>query len=130
MVISSAHPPAPQSESLAGTLAIAGRTAPIALLITLATTGTIAVIAILIFARPHWVLALPIALLAIFGAWGLEEQGRAALPRLQSLTPTQRYILDGILHTLGILLITAGAVASTVLILGITFHLAGAAPVL
>jgi hypothetical protein len=132
MVISSAHTPAPPSESLAGTLAIAGRTAPIAVLITLATTGTIAVIAILVFARTHWVLALPFALLAKFGAWGLEEQGRAALPRMQfaHLTSTQRYILDGILHTLGVLMIIAGAVASTVLILAVTFYLAGAAPVL
>jgi hypothetical protein len=128
MVISSAHTPAPSSESLAGTLAIAGRTAPIAVLITLATTGTIAVIAILLFARTHWVLALPFALLAKFGAWGLEEQGRAALPRTQSLTPTQRYALDGILHTLGVLMIIAGAVASTVLTLAVTFYLAGAAP--
>jgi hypothetical protein len=88
------------------------------------------VIAILAFARTHWVLALPFALLAQFGAWGLEEQGRAALPRTQSLTPTQRYALDGILHTLGVLMIIAGTVASTVLILAVTFYLAGAAPVL
>ena len=130
MVISSAQSPAPRSESLAGTLAIAGRTAPIAVLITLATTGTIAAIAILVFARAHWVLALPFALVAKFGAWGLEEQGRAALPRMQSLTPTQRYVLDGILHTLGALMIIAGAVASTALILAVTFYFAGSAPVL
>jgi hypothetical protein len=49
---------------------------------------------------------------------------------MQSLTPTQRYVLDGILHTLGALMIIAGAVASTALILAVTFYLAGAAPVL
>jgi hypothetical protein len=64
MVISPAHAPPPKSESLGATLAAAGRSAPVWLLTTLGATGTAATTVILIAARPHWVLALPVALVA------------------------------------------------------------------
>jgi hypothetical protein len=130
MVISPAHAPAPQSESLGATLAAAGRSAPLWLLATLCTTGTVATAAILIAARTHWVLSLPFSLVAVFGAWGLTEQGRTAVNRLQSLAAPDRYVLNGILQAAGVILVVAGAVVSTILVFAVTFFLAGDAPVL
>jgi hypothetical protein len=130
MVISSAHSPAPQSESLGATLAAVGRSAPIWLLATLCVAGTGATAAILIVARHHWVLSLPFSIVATFGAWGLTEQGRTAANRMQSLDATERYVLDGILQAAGILLVAAGAIASTGLVFAVTFFVAGDAPVL
>jgi hypothetical protein len=130
MVISPAHAPVPQSESLGATLAAAGRSAPIWLLTTLCATGTVATAAILMAARTHWVLSLPFSLVAAFGAWGLTEQGRTAVDRLQSLDATNRYVLNGILQAAGVLLVVAGAVVSTILVFAVTFFLAGDAPVL
>jgi hypothetical protein len=130
MVISPAHASAAQSESLGATLAAAGRSAPIRLLAILCVTGTVAAAAILIAARHHWVLSLPFLLVATFGAWGLTEQGRAAANRMQSLDATERYVLNGILQAVGILLVAAGAIASTILVFAVTFFIAGDAPVL
>jgi hypothetical protein len=81
-------------------------------------------------ARTHWVLSLPFSLVAAFGAWGLTEQGRTAVDRLQSLDATNRYVLNGILQAAGVLLVVAGAVVSTILVFAVTFFLAGDAPVL
>jgi hypothetical protein len=130
MVISPAHAPVPQSESLGATLAVAGRSASIWLLTTLCATGTGATTAILTAARAHWVLSLPFSLVAAFGAWGLTEHGRAAVDRMQSLHATDRYVLNGILQAAGVLLVVAGAVVSTILVFAVTFFLAGDAPVL
>lgn len=130
MVISPAHAPAAQSESLGATLAAAGRSAPIWLLTTLCATGTIATAAILITARTHWVLSLPFSLVAAFGAWGLTEQGRTAVSQIQSLDATERYVLNGMLRAAGVLIVAAGAVASTILVFAVTFFIAGDAPVL
>ena len=130
MVISPAHAPPAQSESLGATLAAAGRSAPIWLLTTLCASGTIATAAILITARAHWVLALPFSLVAAFGAWGLTEQGRTAVNQMQSLDATERYVLNGMLRAAGVLIVAAGAVASTILVFAVTFFIAGDAPVL
>jgi hypothetical protein len=130
MVISPAHAPAPQSESLGATLAAAGRSAPIWILAILGVTGAVATAAILIMARAHWVLSLPFSLVALFGAWGLTEQGRTAVDKMQALHATNRYVLDGILQAVGVLLVVAGAVVSTILVFAVTFFLAGDAPVL
>jgi hypothetical protein len=130
MVISPAHAPAPQSESLGATLAAAGRSAPVWLLATLCATGTVATGAILIAVHAHWVLSLPFSLVAEFGAWGLTEHGRIAVNRLQSLDVTDRYVVSGILQAAGVLLVIAGAVVATVLVFAVTFFLAGDAPVL
>jgi hypothetical protein len=130
MVISPAHAPVPQSESLGATLAAAGRSAPIWLLTTLCVAGAAATGAMLVAVRAHWVLSLPFSLVAAFGAWGLTEHGRIAVNRLQSLDATNRYVLSGILQVAGVLLVAAGAVASTILVFAVTFFLAGDAPVL
>jgi hypothetical protein len=130
MVISPAHAPAAQSESLGATLAAAGRSASIWLLVTLCSTGTAATAAILITARRHWVLSLPFLLVASFGAWGLTEQGRSAANRMRSLDATERYIVNGVLQAVGVLMIVAGAIASTILVFAVTFFIAGDAPVL
>jgi hypothetical protein len=130
LVVSPAHARVSQSESLGATLAVAGRSAPIWLLATLGAAGTIATAAILIVARTHWVLALPFSLVAVFGAWGLTEQGRTAVHRMLSLHATDRYVLSGILQAAGVLLVIAGAVVSTILVFAVTFFIAGDAPVL
>lgn len=130
MVISPAHAPSANSESLGASLAAAGRSAPIWLLATLWFTGTVATGAILIGARTHWVLSLPFSLVAAFGAWGLTEQGRAAINQMQSLNATDRYFLNGILQVTGVLIVAAGAIVSTIFVLAVTFYIAGAAPVL
>jgi hypothetical protein len=128
MVISPAHAPPAKSESLGATLAAAGRSAPVWLLTTLCATGTAATTVILIAARTHWVLALPVALVAAFGAWGLTEQGRAAVNHMQPLDATQRYVVNGILQAAGVVILIAGAAVSTILIFAVTFFLAGSAP--
>jgi hypothetical protein len=130
MVISPAHAPAAQSESLGATLAVAGRSAPIWLLVTLCTTGTVATAAILIGARRHWVLSFPFLLVASFGAWGLMEQGRAAVNRMQSIDATKRYVLNGILQVAAVLTVAVAAIVSTILVFAVTFFIAGDAPVL
>ena len=128
MVISPAHAPPAESESLGASLAAAGRSAPLWLITTLGATGAAATAAILIAARTHRVLALPFSLVAAFGAWGLTQQGRTAVNQMQSLDPAKRYFVNGILQAAGVLIIIAGAVVSTILVLAITFFLAGAAP--
>jgi hypothetical protein len=130
MVISPAHAPAANSESLGASLAAAGRSARIWLLTTLWATGTVATAAILIGARAHWVLSLPFSLVAAFGAWGLTEQGRAAINQMPSLNATDRYFLNGVLQATGVLIAVAGAIVSTIFIFAVTFFIAGAAPVL
>jgi hypothetical protein len=130
MVISPAHAPAAKSESLGATLAAAGRSAPIWLLITLCATGAVATAAILIAAHRHWVLSLPFSLVASFGAWGLTEQGRGAASRMESLDGTERYVLNGILQAAGVLIVAVAAIVSTILVFAVTFFIAGDAPVL
>ncbi|MFI5250453.1 MAG: hypothetical protein ACHQTF_10795 [Gemmatimonadales bacterium] len=130
MVIAPAHAPATNPESLGASLASAGRSAPIWLLATLWFTGTVVTAALLIGARHHWVLSLPFFLVAAFGAWGLTEQGRDAVNRMQSLNAMDRYFLNGILQVTGVLIVTAGAIVSTIFVFAVTFYLAGAAPVL
>lgn len=132
MVITSAQPPAPApySETLPGTLAIAGRSAPIRLLVALCALGTAATVAILLLARHWWILTTPLALGVTFGGWGLTEQARAAVNRRDALDPAQRFVLQTGLRIAGVLMILAGAVAFTILVFAITFFLAGDAPVL
>jgi hypothetical protein len=130
MVISSAHTPAPSSESLGGTLAAAGRSTPIWLLAALGVAGAAATAAILIVARRHWVLSLPFLLAALYGAWGLTEQGRAAVNRMQSVDVTKRYVVNGILQVAGAVIVAVGAIVSVILVFAVTFFLAGDAPVL
>ncbi len=124
------HALATSSESLGGSLAAVGRSAPIWLLTTLWFTGTVVTAALLIGARHHWVLSLPFSLVAAFGAWGLTEQGRAAVNQTQSLNATDRYFLNGILQVTGVLIVVAGAIVSTIFVFAVTFYIAGAAPVL
>jgi hypothetical protein len=128
MVISSAHTPAPPSESLGGTLAAAGRSTPIPVLAVLCIAGAAATAAILIAAQRHWVLSLPLLLVALYGAWGLAEQGRMAVNRMQTVDATRRYVVSGILQAAAVLIVVAGATVSTILVFAVTFFLAGDAP--
>ncbi len=130
MVISSAHTPAPSSESLGGTLAAAGRATPIPVLAVLCIAGAAATAAILIAARRHWVLSLPLLLVALYGAWGLAEQGRAAVNRMQSVDATKRYVVSGVLQVAVAAIVVVGAIVSTILMFAVTFFIAGDAPVL
>jgi hypothetical protein len=130
MVISSAHTPAPPSESLGGTLAAAGRSTPIPVLAVLWIAGAAATAAILIAARRHWVLSLPFLLVALYGAWGLTEQGRMAVNRMQSVDATRRYVGSGILQVTATVIVVVAAIVSTILVFAVTFFIAGDAPVL
>ena len=81
-------------------------------------------------ARRHWVLSLPFLLAALYGAWGLTEQGRAAVNRMQSVDVTKRYVVNGILQVAGAVIVAVGAIVSVILVFAVTFFLAGDAPVL
>ncbi len=106
-------------------LATAARRTPRARLTDLFLVGTHGALGIAVFATPWWLLVMPLACVAAFGAWGLAARKADELETAHACAPVRRVALRAA-ETAAVLV---GAAAALVVIFAVFLVLCGPAPI-